>query len=102
MNELRFALRRLARRPVMAGAAVACLAIGIGAVTAVASLAAAPTGDSMENLTHAHPPAPRWSRDSQRWALERIVHSHHSIDDAFVDACVSAAAGAPHRAACEW
>lgn len=68
-------------------------------VTAVASLAAAPTGDSVENLTLAHPPGPPWSRRSQLWALERVSYSHHHIDDALLDACVSAGAGAAHRAA---
>ena len=68
-------------------------------VTAVASLAAAPTGDSVENLTLAHPPAPLWSRGSQRWALERLSYSHHHIDDALLDACVAEANGDAHRAA---
>ena len=60
------------------------------AVTAVASVAAAPTGDSVENLTLAHPPQPLWSRASQRWALERISYSRLHIDDALLDACVKA------------
>jgi len=66
------------------------------ALTVVSSSAAAPTGDGVENLTLAHPPAPLWSRDSQRWALERIVYAHQSIDDALLDACVVAACEAPH------
>lgn len=69
-------------------------------VTAVSSLAAAPTGDSVENLTLAYPPVPKWSRQSQRWALERVSYSHHHIDDLLLDACVGADAGNAHRAAC--
>ena len=47
-------------------------------VTAVASVAAAPSGDSVPNLTLAHPPQPLFSRESQRWALERVSYSHHT------------------------
>ena len=63
----------------------------VRSVTAVASVAAAPTGDGVPNLTFAHPPMPRLSRDSQRWALERISYSHHHIDDDLLDACVTVA-----------
>lgn len=63
----------------------------VRSVTVVASVAAAPTGDSVPNLTFAHPPLPRLSRESQRWALERISYSHHHIDDALLDACVAVA-----------
>lgn len=66
------------------------------ALTLVSSSAAAPTGDGVQNLTLAHPPAPLWSRASQCWALERIVYAHQSIDAALLDACVVAAGGAPH------
>jgi pimeloyl-ACP methyl ester carboxylesterase len=68
-------------------------------VTAVSSLAAAPTGDSVENLTLAHPPPPPWSRHSQRWALERLSYSHHHIGEALLDACVAAGSAEPHRSA---
>ena len=64
----------------------------VRAVTAVASVAAAPSGDGVPNVTLAHPPKPLWSRESQRWALERISYSHGHIDDALVKACVAAAA----------
>lgn len=63
----------------------------VSAVTAVASVAAAPTGDGVPNTTLAHPPQPLWSRESQRWALERVSYSHHHIDDALLAACVAAA-----------
>ena len=63
----------------------------VRSVTAVDAVAAAPTGDGVPNLTFAHPPLPRYSRDSQRWALERVSYSHHHIDDALLDACVVAA-----------
>lgn len=71
----------------------------VRAVTAVTSVAAAPTGDGVENLTLAHPPQPRWSRASQAWALERISYSQHPIDEALLAACTAAAAGGPHQAA---
>ena len=67
----------------------------VRAVSAVASVAAAPSGDGVPNLTFAHPPQPLYSRESQRWALERVSYSHHHIDDALLDACVAAAAKQP-------
>lgn len=71
----------------------------IAAVSTVACVSAAPSGDMIENRTFAYPPTPLWTRHSQAWALERISYSNHPIDDALLDACVAAAAGAPHRAA---
>lgn len=62
----------------------------VRSVSAVASVAAAPTGDGVPNLTLAYPPQPLWSRESQRWALERVSYSHHHIDDALLDSCVQA------------
>ena len=64
----------------------------VRAVTAVASVAAAPTGDGLADHTLAHPPQPLWSRESQRWALERVSYSHHHIDRGLLQACVTAAA----------
>ena len=64
----------------------------VSAVTAVASVAAAPTGDGLADYTLAHPPKPLWSCESQRWALERVSYSHHHIDSALLDGCVAAAA----------
>jgi pimeloyl-ACP methyl ester carboxylesterase len=64
----------------------------VSAVTAVASVAAAPTGDGLADLTHAFPPPPLYGRESQRWALERVSYSHQHIDERLLDACVAAAA----------
>jgi pimeloyl-ACP methyl ester carboxylesterase len=64
----------------------------VRAVTAVASVAAAPTGDGVADHTLAYPPQPLWSRESQRWALERVSYSHQHIDGALLDGCVAAAA----------
>lgn len=72
----------------------------VAAVTTVASVAAAPSGDTVENLTFGHPPQPPYSRTSQAWALERVAYAHHWIDDTLLDACMAAAAGPGHRAAC--
>ena len=63
----------------------------VSGVTAVASVAASPTGDGVGDFTFAYPPKPLWSRESQRWALERISYSQHHIDDKLLDACVAAA-----------
>jgi pimeloyl-ACP methyl ester carboxylesterase len=67
----------------------------VSGVTAVASVAVAPTGDGVPDVTFAHPPKPLFGRESQRWALERVSYSHHHIDDALLDACVAAAARRP-------
>ncbi len=71
----------------------------VAALTTVGCVAAAPSGDMVENRTFAYPPVPLWSRHSQRWALERIVYSQHAINDQLLDACVEAASGATHQAA---
>jgi len=71
----------------------------VAAVTTVASIAASPSGDTVENLTFAHPPAPLYSRASQRWAFERVAWSDHWIDAGLLDACVASAGGEPHREA---
>ena len=63
----------------------------VSAVTAVASVAASPTGDGVGDFTFAYPPKPLSSRESQRWALERVSYSHYHIDDRLLDACVAAA-----------
>lgn len=70
----------------------------IASVSVVSSVAAAPTGDGVENVALAHPPRPLWSRESQKWALERLSYSHHHVPD-LLDDCVAAARQAPHQAA---
>lgn len=62
----------------------------VSGVTAVASVAASPTGDGVGDFTFAHPPKPLWSRESQKWALERVSYSHQHIDAKLLDACVAA------------
>lgn len=64
----------------------------VSAVTAVASVAAAPSGDGVPNVTLAHPPKPLWSKESQRWALERVSYAHAHVTDELIQACVAAAA----------
>lgn len=68
-------------------------------VTIVASPTAAPAGDSVENVTLANPPGPRWSRAAQQWALVRMSHDPHHVDAALLDRCVDCAAAPAHRAA---
>lgn len=89
----------------LAGLAALVLAMDkpalFASISVVASAVAAPQGDSLDDLVFVDPPKPLWSRASQRWALERISHSHFAIDDALVEACVAAGQGAPHRSAVE-
>jgi pimeloyl-ACP methyl ester carboxylesterase len=67
-------------------------------VSVVSSVALAPTGDGVENVTLAHPPVPLWTRNSQRWAFEQLSYAPHHITEDFLDACVAAAQQPPHRA----
>ena len=71
----------------------------LAGLAVVACPIAAPTGDGVENIVLAHPPPPRWSRVSQRWAFEQLSYAPHHITDDLLDACVAAAGQAPHRAA---
>lgn len=64
----------------------------------MASNAASPTGDGVENLALLSPPRPLWSRESQLWAYERLSYSHHHIDATLLDTSVAAAGGAGHMA----
>jgi pimeloyl-ACP methyl ester carboxylesterase len=80
----------------LGGLLALCIAIdapqSVSAVTAVASVAASPTGDGVGDFTFAYPPKPLFSKESQRWALERISYSHQHIDGKLLDGCVAAAA----------
>jgi len=67
-------------------------------ITVVASRTAAPTGDGLPVLTLNSPPQPLWGRISQAWVLEQISYSYAHVTDAFLDTCVAAAEGEPHRA----
>jgi pimeloyl-ACP methyl ester carboxylesterase len=75
-----------------------CVAIDrpdlIHSVVVVASPAAAPSGDLLDNPTLACPPTPPWSRESQRWALNRLSSS--ACDEGLLDACVAASKGEAH------
>jgi 2-hydroxy-6-oxonona-2,4-dienedioate hydrolase len=66
-------------------------------ITIVASPTAAPSGDSVENLTLANPPTPRWSRATQEWALARMSHDPHHVDAALLDRCMECAGAPAHR-----
>lgn len=71
----------------------------LASITIAASAWAAPSGDGVENLTLAYPPAPLWSARSQFWALDRLSYAPAHIDEALLKTCVDAAAGAPHQEA---
>jgi pimeloyl-ACP methyl ester carboxylesterase len=73
----------------------------LASVAIVASPWAAPSGDGVENLTLAHPPAPLWSAPSQYWALDRLSYTPAHIDEALLKAGVEAGAGFAHRQAAE-
>jgi 2-hydroxy-6-oxonona-2,4-dienedioate hydrolase len=68
----------------------------VRSVSVVASPTAAPSGDSVENITLANPPLPAWSRIAQAWALERLSHNPSHIDAALLDRCVACAEAPAH------
>lgn len=82
---------KMAREGV-AGVAVASLML-IGANTA------APTGDSIQNVSLLNPPRPFWGHRFHNWAVRRLAYAPALVPDEIVDAMVENAAGAPHRAA---
>ena len=71
----------------------------VRSVSIVASPSAAPTGDSIENVTLANPPPPAWSRATQAWALERLSYNPHHIDAGLLDRCAACAETETHRQA---
>jgi pimeloyl-ACP methyl ester carboxylesterase len=71
----------------------------VRSVTVVASSAAAPSGDLLDNLTLASPPPPAWSRASQEWSLRRLSLASAHIDTPLLDACIAASECPPHREA---
>jgi pimeloyl-ACP methyl ester carboxylesterase len=70
----------------------------VRSISVVASRAAAPTGDIVEDITWASPPSPLWSRVSQAWALDRVSYKHEHIDKGLLDSCVRAAENPQFRA----
>lgn len=73
----------------------------LASLTIVASNAASPTGDGVENLSLISPPGPLWSADSQAWAYDRLSYSHHHIDKDLIESSVAVANKDGHRAYAE-
>jgi pimeloyl-ACP methyl ester carboxylesterase len=73
----------------------------VAGVFLVAPNAAAPIGDSIQNVSLLHPPQPPYSRRSQRWALDRLAYVPDRVGPDVLRRLVANAAGAPHRRAVE-
>ncbi|WP_338664536.1 alpha/beta hydrolase [Pararoseomonas sp. SCSIO 73927] len=71
----------------------------LASLAIVASAAAAPSGDGVDNLTFLGAPTPATTRQAQFWAFDRMSYAHHHIDAALLDGAVAAAEGEAHRAA---
>jgi len=71
----------------------------VRSMSIVASAIAAPSIDSVDDITFLDPPGVPWSRASQAWALKRVSFTSHHIDADLLDACAAAAEGAGHLAA---
>ncbi|MCW2986784.1 MAG: hypothetical protein JWR63_4354 [Conexibacter sp.] len=65
----------------------------------VAPNAAAPIGDSIQNVSLLHPPQPRFTARSQRWALERLAYVPDRVGAEVLATLVDNAQGAPHARA---
>lgn len=66
----------LARRSAQEG-----LGIRVLSCTVVGGYGAEPTADGVERVVLSHPPEPRWSAPSQRWALRRLSYSGDALGD---------------------
>jgi len=74
----------------------------VRSLSIVASPMSAPTGDSLDDILFTAPPQPRWSRESQAWALERVSYGHAHIDSRLLDTCVAASQAEAHRQAVDY
>jgi pimeloyl-ACP methyl ester carboxylesterase len=72
----------------------------VRSVFLIAPNAAAPIGDSVQSVSLLHPPEPRFTRRSQRWALERLAYVPDRAE-AVLDTLLENASGAAHKGAVE-
>ncbi|MDO8212057.1 alpha/beta fold hydrolase [Conexibacter sp. CPCC 206217] len=87
-------------------AALALIRDGIGGTEVssgflIAPNAAAPIGDSIQNVSLLNPPQPRWTLRSQRWAIRRLTYVPDRFPRPLLERLVDNADGAPHRRAVE-
>ncbi len=73
--------------------------IAVTSLMLVGANTAAPTGDSIQNVSLLNPPRPFWDRRFHRWAVRRLAYVPPLVPEEIVDAMVGNASGAPHRAA---
>lgn len=59
--------------------------VHVRSCTVIGGYGAEPTGDAPERVVLKHPPAPRWSAPSQRWAVRRLTFSGDMADDLYDD-----------------
>jgi len=74
-------------------------ALPVASLFLIAPNAAAPIGDSIQNVSLLNPPVPRYGRRSQRWAVDRLAYVPDRVPAAILDRLVADAHGAPHAAA---
>lgn len=70
----------------------------VRSVTLVQATAAAPTGDSVQDVTLMHPPRPLFSAASQAWVLDRLSATPHHLPSV-LDALVAHGEGPAHTGA---
>ena len=73
----------------------------VPAAAVIAASGAAPTSDGVPPVALMHPPRPRGSAASIRWALDHVSYSDAHITDALVQALARHAEGDAQRAAAE-
>lgn len=69
----------------------------LASLSIIASAAAAPSGDGVDNLTFLGAPTSASERQGQFWAFDRMSYAHHHIDDTLLDAAIRAAEGEAHQ-----
>jgi 2-hydroxy-6-oxonona-2,4-dienedioate hydrolase len=63
--------------------------------------AAAPIGDSIQNVSLLHPPVPRWEMRSLRWAIRRLTYFPDRFPEEQLERMAEHAQGDAHRGAVE-
>jgi pimeloyl-ACP methyl ester carboxylesterase len=73
----------------------------VRSLTLIGANTAAPTGDSVQNVSLLHPPVPAWGPRFHRWAVRRLAYAPESAPAWLVEELTRNAAASPHSAAVE-
>jgi pimeloyl-ACP methyl ester carboxylesterase len=99
VEELHVLAQGEASLPALALARDGAGGVPVASLFLVAPNAAAPIGDSIQNVSLLDPPQPRFTARSQRWALERLAYVPDRVGAEVLAKLVDNAQGAPHARA---